>query len=99
MALTYMGLDPASTNLDDYKAVEEMLLKVRPYIKTFDNYAYQRMPEKEFCVAVTWGPDGLLAVSGAEEADTGVELDFFLPAGGAGAKPNFWVDGLSLIHI
>ena len=93
MAMTYMGLDPSSTNPDDYKAVEEMLLKVRPYIKTFDNYAYQRMPEKEFCVAVTWGPDGLLAVSGAEEVDTGVELDFFLPAGGQGAKPNFWVDG------
>jgi putrescine transport system substrate-binding protein len=46
------------------------------------------MPEKEFCVAVTWGPDGLLAMSGAEEANTGVKLDFFLPA-----IPNFWVDG------
>lgn len=91
MALAYMGFDPSSTNLDDYKAVEEMLLKVRPYIKTFDNYAYQRMPEKEFCVAVTWGPDGLLAMSGAAEANTGVVLDFFIPPGNSGA--NFWVDG------
>ncbi len=88
MALAYLGLSPDSTKREDYKKVEEMLLKVRPYIKTFDNYAYQRMPQKEFCVAVTWGPDGLLAVSGAEEAETGVELDFFLPA-----IPNFWVDG------
>ena len=91
MALTYLGLPPDSTNRADYEKVEAMLKKVRPYIKTFDNYAYQRMPQKEFCVAVTWGPDGLLAVSGAEEADTGVELDFFLPS--APAKPNFWVDG------
>ena len=91
MALAYMGLDPSSDNVADYKAVEEMLLKVRPFIKTFDNYAYQRMPEKEFCVAVTWGPDGLLAVSGAEEANTGVELDFFQPPGKGAA--NFWVDG------
>ena len=88
MALAYLGMDPDSTNRADYEKVEEMLKKVRPYIKTFDNYAYQRMPEKEFCVAVTWGPDGLLAMSGAEEADTGVKLDFFLPA-----IPNFWVDG------
>ncbi|MGD8418811.1 MAG: extracellular solute-binding protein [Gammaproteobacteria bacterium] len=88
MALAYMGMQPDSTNPDDYKKVEEMLLKVRPYIKTFDNYAYQRMPEKEFCVAVTWGPDGLLAMSGAEEANTGVKLDFFLPE-----IANFWVDG------
>ncbi|MCP4389964.1 MAG: extracellular solute-binding protein [Gammaproteobacteria bacterium] len=88
MALAHLGLPPDSTSKADYKKVEEMLLKVRPYIKTFDNYAYQRMPQKEFCVAVTWGPDGLLAMSGAEEANTGVELDFFLPE-----VPNFWVDG------
>jgi putrescine transport system substrate-binding protein len=91
MALAYMGLDPNSTNPDDYKAVEEMLLKVRPYIKTFDNYAYQKMPELEFCVAVTWGPDGLLAMSGAEEANTGVVLNFMLPPGQGAA--NLWVDG------
>ncbi len=88
MALAHLGFKPDSTNKADYQKVEEMLKKVRPYIKTFDNYAYQRMPEKEFCVAVTWGPDGLLAMSGAEEAKTGVVLDFFLPA-----IPNFWVDG------
>jgi len=87
MALAHMGMQPDSTNKADYQKVEEMLKKVRPYIKTFDNYAYQRMPQKEFCVAVTWGPDGLLAMSGAEEANTGVVLDFFLPA-----IPNFWVD-------
>ena len=68
-----------------------MLIKVRPYIKTFDNYAYQRMPQKEFCVAVTWGPDGLLAMSGAAEAETGVVLDFFLPPKDNGAT--LWVDG------
>ena len=88
MALTYLGLQPDSTNKADYKKVEELLAKVRPYIKTFDNYAYQRMPEKEFCVSVTWGPDGLLAMSSAKEANTGVVLDFFLPE-----FPNFWVDG------
>ena len=91
MALAYMGLNPDSTNKSDYKKAEEMLLQIRPYIKTFDNYAYQRMPEKEFCVAVTWGPDGLLAMSGAAEAKTGVVLDFFLPPGQGAA--NVWIDG------
>lgn len=90
MALAYMGLDPNSTNPDDYKKVEEMLLKVRPYIKTFDNYAYQRMPQKEFCICATWGPDGLLAMSTAEEANTGVVLGFFMPPEKGGAV--FWVD-------
>ena len=65
MALAHLGLDPSSTEADDYAKAGELLASIRPYIKTFDNYAYQRMPEKEFCVAVTWGPDGLLAMSGA----------------------------------
>ena len=94
MALAYMGLDPNSTNPDDYAAVGAMLAKVRPYVKTFDNYAYQRMPQKEFCVAVTWGPDGLLAMSGAAEANTGVVLDFFLPKGHN--KAQLWVDGWAI---
>ncbi len=88
-ALVYLGHHPDSTDSAHYKEVEEMLLKVRPYIKTFDNYAYQRMPEKEFCVSFTWGPDGLLAMSGAEEAGTGVVLEFFQPKEAA----QFWVDG------
>ena len=91
MALAYLGMDPDSTNKSDYKEIEVLLKKIRPYIKTFDNYAYQRMPQREFCVAVTWGPDGLLAMSGAEEADTGVVLDFFLPPGQGAAQ--LWVDG------
>jgi len=91
MALAYLGLDPSSTKKSDYQEAEILLKQIRPYIKTFDNYAYQRMPQKEFCVAVTWGPDGLLAMSGAEEAKTGVILDFFLPPGKGAA--NLWLDG------
>lgn len=85
------GMDPYSTKKSDYKEVEVLLKKIRPYIKTFDNYAYQRMPQREFCVSVTWGPDGLLAMSSAEEADTGVVLDFFMPPGQGTAQ--LWVDG------
>lgn len=91
MALAYIGLDPNSTNREDYEAVGKMLAEIRPYVKTFDNYAYQRMPQKEFCVSVTWGPDGLLAMSGAAEAETGVVLDFFLPEGEGAAQ--LWIDG------
>ena len=91
MALAYLGLDPSSTDKADYEKAGELLAGIRPFIKTFDNYAYQRMPEKEFCVSVTWGPDGLLAMSGAAEANTGVVLDFFAPPGDGAA--NVWVDG------
>ena len=91
MTLAHLGLDPSSGNKKDYDAAAELLASIRPHIKTFDNYAYARMPEKEFCVAVTWGPDASFATSAAEEAGTGVVLDFFLPSGEG--KANIWVDG------
>lgn len=91
MALAHMGMDPNSTTPEDYEKVGAMLAEIRPYVKTFDNYAYQRMPQKEFCVSTTWGPDGLLAMSGAVEANTGVVLDFFLPEGERTAQ--LWIDG------
>ncbi len=91
MALAHLGLNPSSNKKGDYQKAKELLAAVRPYIKTFDNYAYQRMPQKEFCLSVTWGPDGLLAMSGAKEANTGVVLDFFLPPGGG--KAQVWIDG------
>lgn len=94
MALASMGLNPNSTNKADYEKVGAMLAKIRPFIKTFDNYAYQKMPQKEFCISVTWGPDGLLAMSGAAEAKTGVVLDFFLPEGQN--KARLWIDGWNI---
>ncbi|MDX1736909.1 MAG: extracellular solute-binding protein [Alphaproteobacteria bacterium] len=91
MALGYMGLDPNSTSKGDYEKAGEMLDGVRPYIKTFDNYAYQRLAEKEFCVMVTWGPDGLLAQSLAEESGVEFSTDFFTHPGASALWVDSWV--------
>lgn len=93
MALTYLGYPPDSTDRKHYREVSDLFASVRPYIKTFDNYAYQRMPEGEFCVSITFGPDGLLAIAGAEEAGADVNLDFFLPGQVGAGRANLWVDG------
>ena len=85
--LGHLGLNPMSTNKADYAKVADLMRQLRPYIKTFDNYSYQKMPEKEFCIAFSYGPDGLLAMSLAAEAKTGVELEFLLPK-----VANLWVD-------
>ena len=88
MALGYLGLDPNSTKKKDYAAAADLLNAVRPFIKTFDNYAYTRLAEKEFCVMVTWGPDGLYAADVAEEAGLEFDVEFFSQEGAS----NFWVD-------
>ena len=91
MALVHLGLDPNSTDPDDYRRAAEMLSNIRPYIRAFDNFAYLEMPQEAFCAATTWGPDGLTAMSRAQEAGTGVVLDFFLPPGDGAAQ--LWIDG------
>ena len=60
MALAYLGHPPDSTDRGHYQEVADMFAKVRPYIKTFDNYAYQRMPRKN---SVSLSPAGVLMVS------------------------------------
>lgn len=91
MALVHLGWDLNSTDPDDYRTAAEMLSDIRPYIGAFDNFAYLEMPEEAFCAATTWGPGGLTAMSRAQEAGTGVVLDFFLPPGDGAAQ--LWIDG------
>src|ERR1017187_3788272 len=40
LALRYLGLDPNTTNAKDFEAAEAMLLKVRPFIRSFDSSEY-----------------------------------------------------------
>src|ERR1700761_7874627 len=40
LALKYLGLDPNSTRPEDYKAAEALLLKVRPFVRSFDSAEY-----------------------------------------------------------
>ena len=88
MTLAYLGLSPDSTNRKDYAKVKDTLLAVRPYIKTFDNYAYQRMPQREFCIAVTWGRTVCWRWPARRKPRPGWCSTFYLPPGEGNA--NLW---------
>src|ERR1700724_3318350 len=52
LAMKYLGLDPNSTKREDYQAAEALLLKVRPYIRSFDSSEYlNALANKKFCTA------------------------------------------------
>jgi len=92
MALSYLGLDPNTTEKADYKKVEELLLGVRPYIRTFDSSNYlNALPGKEICVAMTWSGDYAVAAARAEEAGADVNLAYFMPKEGTGIWFDVWV--------
>ncbi len=83
LALAYLGLDPASTEAEDLQAAADALLAVRPYIRYFHSSQYiSDLANGETCVAVGFSGDMFIAAARAEEAGTGVEVAYSVPAEG-----------------
>jgi putrescine transport system substrate-binding protein len=88
LALQYLGLDPNSTKPEDYKAAENLLLKVRPYVRSFDSAEYlNALANKEICVAMSWSSDYALSRARARAVGVNVNLTFTVPK--EGANQNF----------
>jgi putrescine transport system substrate-binding protein len=88
LAMKYLGLDPNSTRPEDYKAAEELLLKVRPYIRSFDSAEYLNgLANQEICIAMSWSSDYALSRARAKAVGVNVNLAFTVPK--EGANQNF----------
>ena len=84
LALRYLGLDPNTTKREDYKAAEELLLKVRPYVRSFDSAEYLNgLANKETCIAMSWSSDYALSRARARAVGINVNLAFTVPKEGA----------------
>jgi putrescine transport system substrate-binding protein len=84
LALKYLGLDPNTTRASDFKAAEEMLLKVRPYVRSFDSTEFMNgLANKEVCIAMSWSSDYAYARARAHAAGVDVHLAFTVPKEGA----------------
>ncbi|GGB13347.1 extracellular solute-binding protein [Agarivorans gilvus] len=95
-ALHYLGKDPNSTDVNDYKDDGEaykLLKAVRPYITYFHSSQYiNDLANGDICVAVGWSGDVLQASDRAAEADNGVEVEYVIPQEGALA----WFDLMAI---
>jgi putrescine transport system substrate-binding protein len=88
LAMKYLGLDPNSTKREDYQAAEALLLKVRPYIRSFDSSEYLNgLANREICVAMSWSSDYALSRARARAVGVNVNLAFTVPK--EGANQNF----------
>jgi putrescine transport system substrate-binding protein len=84
LALKYLGLDPNTVKREDFKAAESLLLKVRPYIRSFDSSEYLNgLANKEVCVAMSWSSDYAQSHARARAAGVDVNLAFTVPKEGA----------------
>src|ERR1700674_1157829 len=88
LAMKYLELDPNSTKREDYQAAEALLLKVRPYVRSFDSSEYlNALANKEICIAMSWSSDYALSKARARAVGVNVNLAFTVPK--EGANQNF----------
>jgi putrescine transport system substrate-binding protein len=89
LALNYLGIDPNTTRREDYQAAEAMLLKVRPFIRSFDSVEYiNGLANKEVCLAMSYSGD--YAMSQARARAVGVKLNLAFTVPKEGANENFF---------
>ena len=91
--LNYMGLDPNSTRIKDYKDAERKLQPLRPHITYFHSSKYiSDLANGNICIAFGYSGDVFQAISRTEEAENGIELAYVVPREGG----NLWFDTLSI---
>lgn len=99
LALAYLHRDPNSERPEDLKAAEQLLMAVRPYIRTFDSNDYwHQLASKETCLAVAWSSDYSVAQMRAQEDETGARLAFTLPKEGSNITYNAFLIPASAPH-
>jgi len=84
LVLIYLGKNPNSQDADDLKAVEQQLMKVRPYIRKINSSQYiEDLANGDACVAVGYSGDVLQARDRAREAGKGINIAYSLPKEGS----------------
>ena len=99
LALAYLHLDPNSQRLEDLHAAEQVVMAVRPYIRTFDSNDYwHQLASKDICLAIAWSSDYSIAQLRAREDGTGARLAFTLPKEGSNITYNAFLIPASAPH-
>ncbi len=89
LAMRYLHLDPNSTRPEDFKAAEQLLLAIRPYVRNFDSSEYMNgLANKELCIAMSWSADYATVRARAAAAGVTVNLAFTVPKEGANESSN-----------
>ncbi len=83
-AMNYLGLDPRSTNKEDFEKGAALVTKIRPYVRYFHSSQYiSDLANGDVCVSVGWSGDIFQARDRADEAKKGVEISYIIPKEGA----------------
>ncbi len=91
VTLQYLGKDPNSTNIADYDAATQTLMKLRPYVRKFHSSEYiDALANGDICLAIGYSGDVIQARDradkAAEKADKSkpaIHIDYAIPREGS----------------
>jgi len=84
LVLKYLGRDPGAPSAQDFADAENVLIKVRPYIRTIDTSGeIEAMANGDICISLGYSGDIVQANKRAKEAKNGIELAYFIPEEGS----------------
>jgi|GEM_PF-162813 len=82
--LAYLGLDPNSTDLDDYKKAEEKFIQISKHVTYFYSKGYiSDLAKGNICIAAGFSGDVMQAAERASKAGNGIEVHYAIPKDGA----------------
>jgi putrescine transport system substrate-binding protein len=100
LALIYLGIDPNSTRKEDFRAAEDLVLKVRPYIRGFDSSEYiNSLANGESCIAMGWSSDYVTAIERTKAAGVTLDLRFTIPKEGSNADYSAFLIPADASHV
>ena len=93
IALKYLGEEPNSFDPTVIQKGFDQLMKLRPYITQFHSSEYiNALANGDACIAIGWSGDIFQAKTRAEEADKGVNVEYYIPKEGA----PMWFDMMAI---
>ncbi|MDE1461294.1 extracellular solute-binding protein [Spartinivicinus poritis] len=93
LALNYLGRHGDSKKRTDIVYASKYLRKLASTITYFDSESYlDRLQEGKVCVAIGYSGDIFQAISQAQEAQQGVELQYIIPEEGTSR----WIDAVAI---
>jgi putrescine transport system substrate-binding protein len=100
LAFVYLHLDPNTTRKEDFKAAEDLLMKVRPYIKNFDSSEYlNALASGEYCISMSWSSDYAISMARAKAAGLDVHLAFTVPKEGTNVDYSAFLIPADSVHV